>query len=199
MDISELEDATISYSKKVVTLSKDVENSHEILFASIKELKVLCTKGPTFQNLIANTNGVISSLKSILETSTDEDLKLTSFQLIANICVQNKKVQAKVRDELGSFIMIQLNSENAKFVNIASMIAHNMLLNDSSQDIQRAFTTCLRQSHRFDPLPDFLNILLDHFICSHKDIAGEYKSLDEESKKNLLIYVNEHLVNESAE
>jgi ataxin-10 len=199
MDISELEDTTISLSRKLVSSSKEIEKSHENLLAGVKELKVLCTKGPTFQNLIANTNGMITSLKSILESNTDDDLKLNCFQLIANICVQNKKVQAKVHDELGDLIMHQLNSEDTKFVNVASMLTHNMLLNGTMTDIQRILTVCLCQSQKLKAVPDFLHILLDHLICSHKDIVGEYKKIDESTKKNFLLYVNDHAVNESSE
>lgn len=199
MDISELEDTTISLSRKFVSSSKEIEKSRDILLSCIKELKNLCTKGSSLQNLIANTNGMIISLKSIVETCTDDDLKLKSFQLIANVCVQNKKVQSKVHDELGELIMKQINSEDLKFVNVASMLIHNMLLNGISIDIQRVLNMCLNQTQNLDPVPDFLHILLDHFICSYKDIVGEYKTLDDEIKKNFLLYVNDHVINESNE
>lgn len=199
MDISELEDTTISLSRKFVSSSKDIEKARENLLMCIKELKVLCTKGPTFQNLIAHTNGMISSLKSILESSTDEELKLKSFQLVANVCVQNKKAQLKVHDELEELIAVQLGSNDTNFVNVASMIAHNMLLNKIAIDNNRILTVCLNQSQDLDQPPDFLHILLDHFICSHNDIVGEYKTLDDKSKRNFLLYAHDHVTNEDAE
>lgn len=198
MDVSELEDAAISFSRKFVSSSKEINKCHEILLECIKELKVICTKGSTFQNLIANTNGMLTSIKSILESDTDEDLKLKSFQLMANVCVQNKKVQLKVKEEAGELIIAQLSSENAKFVNVASMISHNMLLNGIFLETHKILFKCLSQSQNFEPSPDFLLILLDFFICSFPEIVEEYKKLESEAKKNFLLYVNDHVAQEDS-
>ncbi|KAG5675809.1 hypothetical protein PVAND_005681 [Polypedilum vanderplanki] len=210
MDFSELEDVTISLTKKFIqnlmnfkdtTISE--ETFKEISLNCIKHLKVSCTKGPSFQNLIINTNGMLESLKEMLknEEKKFDNVKTKVFELIANLCVKNEKCQKKIWNEVNELIICELTSSNVQNVNISAMIIYNIKIGiNENIEIEQALNVALDHYDNFlknnISMPDFLHILLDYFICSC-DVVQSYKKLTSEKQRIFLYYVNDYIENES--
>lgn len=174
------------------------ESSETDLLNSFKELNRYCVKGNEFQNLIVNEDNFIHFLTTLIKCHQDEVIRMKSFQLLANLCVQNKSSQCIVWNESSEIILDSLKSDNNNFVNIAAMILHNMFLNDIEKvNINNVLPICLDQAFKLNPIPEFLHIFLDHLICSELDIVSKYNNL--EDKKNFLHYVYDHVQNEETE
>lgn len=202
-----MEDVTISLTKNFVLFSKEEVEGKKIFdeksLICIKHLKLICTKGSSFQNLIAHTHGMLNALKEYLSYEEDASTKLQCFQLLANLCVQNQKVQRLIWDSCGALIMENLNSNESKFVNIAAMIIYNIYFNKSSEiEMKKVIENCLHHYDSFlqnstNPLPEFVHILLDHFICGTDEIGEAYEHLNSHEKKLFLFYIHDHIENES--
>lgn len=168
----------------------------------------MCTKGPTLQNLIVNTTGMLQSLKDVTTgnfacVSTGLDIK--AFQLIANLVVKNEWSQEKVWNFMSDVILAKFELGDSAFVNVAAMIIHNIILNKNSQlDEQKIFKICLNHYKAFlsaptNQLPDFVSILTDFLICQSSDVVDIYKQLEPEYQKTALYYVHDYIENESNE
>lgn len=193
MEQEEIED--IKLMIKILLISSDESE----LIVSMKKLNAYCAKGSPFQNLIADESAILETLTRRMNEK-DCDLKLRTFQLIANLCVQNKSVQEVVWNKTGERILEELKSNNQKYVNIAAMIIHNMILNETKiVSTLSILETSLEQTFNLNPLPDFLHILLDHIILTDEEIIKHYNSLDDEHKKKFLIYIHDFVQNDEAE
>jgi hypothetical protein len=214
MDFSELEDVTISLTKKFIQNLSNLKNMqidenkfNEISQNCIKHLKISCTKGPSFQNLIVNTNGMLESLREILqnkECKFDADVRLKSFQLLANLCVKNEKSQRRIWKEASELIIHQLRSSEVQFANIAAMITYNIILGIKEDiDFGTVLGVSLDHYNNFlkinSALPDFTPILLEFFVCLYDGIVQLFEQLSPDKQRIFLYYVNDHVENESNE
>lgn len=215
MDVSELEDVTISLTKNFVSLHISLKSGqidtvkfNEMLLVCIKHLKTACTKGSSFQNLILNTHGMLETLREILKSdeSYEKDLKLKLFQLLANISVQNEKAQRKIWTEANEQLLEKLNESNdLGYVNVAAMMIYNMILSGIASEHKEEILKCAL--HQYDnllksqlpTLPDFVHILLDHFICTDEESIELYDKLNRELQKVFLCYVHDYVENETNE
>lgn len=208
MDISELEDTTISTSKhfvKILENSPTISSEIEVFFLeSSKYLRLMCTKGPSFQNLIAKTDNMLAVLKNLINNSENSDVnKLKSIQLVANLCVNNPANQKEIWKVMSELIVENFKSDNQGIVNASGMILYNIILEKSCQIDQKYIATiALEHYEKFteksnDSLPDFVQILLEHFICESPWIVEYFKSLKPETQKTFLYFVNDHIENES--
>lgn len=210
LDVAELEDVTISLTKNFVILttcfktgSVNILNFKEHSLNCIKYLKIICSKGSSFQNLIANTNGMLESVKIILESGCDEEVKLRSFQLLANLCVQNERAQKKLWTELSALIMDKFNSNDTAYINVSAMIIYNILLHNLDIiDKNLVLTDSLSHYDKFlkeesPKVPDYFHILLEYFICEFNEIVVAYENLEDDLKKIFLYYLHDHVEHES--
>ena len=139
-------------------------------------------------------------MKPFLRDNTS-NLELQCLQLIANICVQNRKTQEKVWSLFDTFIMQILKDGDFKLVNVASMIIFNMLLCDSEVDENEVFQILIEHIEKHlknteDPLPEYLGFLLDHLICDHPRIVEIYQNLSQDQQLIVLYYVLDHIKDE---
>jgi hypothetical protein len=210
LDVAELEDVTISLTKNFVILTTCFKTGcieaikfKEHSLNCIKYLKIICSKGCSFQNLIANTNGMLESVKFILQSDLDEDVKLRSFQLLANLCVQNERAQKKLWTELSALIMDRFNSDDTAHINVSAMIIYNIMLHNSEIiDKNLVLTDSLSHYDKFlkedsPKVPDYFHILLEYFICEFNEIVVAYENLDDDLKKIFLYYLHDHVEHES--
>jgi ataxin-10 len=195
----------IASQKNVEENQKEIFN--ELLLECVKYLKVMCTKGPSFQNLIIKTTGMLESLKEVTAgklANISKTIDLKCFQLIANLCVQNKLSQAKVWDSMSDVVLAKFETDDNCFVNVAAMIIYNIILSKASDvDHKQIVNISLRHYSNFmkdptNPLPDFLHILMDFIICDNEDVLSIYQELQPEDQKTFLYYINDHLEDESS-
>lgn len=174
----------------------------------IRYLKVMCTKGSTFQNLIVNTTGMLAALNSILKGNihnASDDIEIRTFQLIGNLCVQNKITQEKIWNSLKETIIEKFEMSEGPFINVGAMIIYNLILSGSpSLDQRQVLSICLSHYQNFlnqstTSLPDFVLVLMDFMICANDKIVEIYKDLGTADIKNLLFYIHDHIENESSE
>lgn len=167
----------------------------------------MCTKGPSFQNLIINTTGMLETMKKIIAgqfEDTSKTIDIKCFQLIANLCVQNDVSQAKIWCSLGDVIIEKFNCDDYSFLNVAAMIVHNIILSKHHDiDQKNILDISLHQYSVYlkDPtnsLPDFLHILMDFMICENENILKIYTELSLENQKTFLYYINDHVEDESS-
>ncbi|CAO1357812.1 unnamed protein product [Diamesa hyperborea] len=178
----------------------------EFISECIKLLKMVCAKGSSFQNLIVNTSNMVETLKMILEQKFRNtlDVELKCFQLIANLCVQNKSSQDKIWTSMSDIIFKKFKSTENSYVNVSSMIIYNLVINESPHIDQKEvvkislshYEEFLKNSHK--PLPEFVFILMDYMICLNPCILGIYKELEDKELQNFLFYVNDHLEDEAS-
>lgn len=169
----------------------------------IKILKIACSKGPSFQNEIAANNSFMESLKTILYRNCHNalELEIKSFQLVANLCVQNNDVQQIVWSNLNEFIMQQFHAVSP-MTNVASMIVYTAVLNENPKLDTDAMFTSLRNhiemhlKNTAEPLPEFLVILIDYQICDNPNIIQVYESWEEKGRLPLLYYILDHIKDE---
>lgn len=179
----------------------------EFILECIKHLKVMCTKGPTFQNLIINTTGMIHALNEVLSgtSSVSKHLEIKFFQLIANLCVNNKYSQEKIWNSMSCLIVEKLSSDDVGFVNVAAMITYNVILSEAAQvDLTliarlniNHFESFLKSPEK--PLPDFIHILLEHLLCKSAAFVEIYKQLEPEQQKSALYFIHDYVEDESNE
>ena len=146
---------------------------------------------------------MLESVKLIFEADCDESIKLRSFQLLANLSVQNERAQKKLWTELSALIMDRFNSNDAEYINVSAMIIYNTILNNSEIiDKSKVLTDSLSHYDQFlkeesPKVPDFFHILLEYFICEFSEIVVAYENLEDDLKKIFLYYLHDHLDHES--
>lgn len=150
---------------------------------------------------MANTNDFLTLALRPMLNATYPDMELKCFQLVANICVQNQKTQEKILSLFENEIMLRLESDDSKLLNVASMIIFNMLLNDIELNESRIFEILvghieIHLKNTETPLPEFLGILLDHMICEHPRIVEVYESLNQDQQLLVLYYILDHIKDE---
>lgn len=212
-DISEIEDSTIFIARSLTqTLNQPLDEEQrkcfdELTDESVKQLKVMCTKGPSLQNLIINTNGMLLLLNEIVsgQTLVTKELEIKFFQLIANLCVGNKYSQEKIWASMSELIETKLESDDSSFVNVSAMIIYNMILNDISPIAKKSIVeSCLKRYRTFltspnKPIPDFVHILMDYVMCKSCYSLDIYRKLSTEDQKTTLYYVVDYVEEESNE
>lgn len=212
LDIAEMEDSTIFVAKNFIQILEDTGNEDEVfdelILECIKHLKIMCTKGSTFQNLIVNTNGMIKALNSVISSNypkVSHDLELKCFQLIANLCVKNEWSQRKIWASMSNAVVSKFEGADKSFVNVSAMIVYNMILSKEPQlDKQQIVRISLHHYSVFlktpsEGFPDFVSILMDFVICKDSDVLDVYKHLDPEDQKVFLFYIHDHVENYSNE
>lgn len=215
LDIAELEDSTIFVSKNFIQLVRKSENElsdkevfGELFLECVKHLKIMCTKGSSFQNLIVNTNGMLEALKNVISSkfcNISPTHEIKCFQLIANLCVKNEWSQAKLWSSMSDLITVKFESEEKSFVNVAAMIIYNMILSKVPQvDLHKIINISLYHFSKFlkdssESLPDFVSILMDFMICHSEEVVDIYKQLEPPNQKMFLYYVHDHVENDSSE
>lgn len=146
---------------------------------------------------------MLESVKLILESDVDEDVKLRSFQLLANLCVQNERAQKKLWTDLSALIMDRFNSDDTAYINVSAMIIYNIMLHNSDIiDKNLVLTDSLSHYDKFlkedsPKVPDYFHILLEYFICEFNEIVVAYENLDDDLKKIFLYYLHDHVEHES--
>jgi len=146
---------------------------------------------------------MLESVKIILESDVDEDVKLRSFQLLANLCVQNERAQKKLWTDLSALIMDRFNSNETAYINVSAMIIYNIMLHNLEIiDKNLVLTDSLSHYDKFlkedsPKVPDYFHILLEYFICEFNEIVVAYENLDDDLKKIFLYYLHDHVEHES--
>lgn len=184
------------------------EPVNELVLESVKHLKSMCTKGPSLQNLIINTKGMVHVLKELISGSYADIspcLGVKSFQLVANLIVKNEWSQEKIWNSMNDVILKKLESKDSAFVNVAAMMVYNMILGKKVQiDELTVFKICLCHIKAFlklptNHLPDFVSILSDYLICKSSYALDIYKNLEAEEQKIALFYIHDYIENETNE
>lgn len=215
MDIAELEDSTIFVAKNFIQILKNSEKLleqkellNELILECIKHMKIMCTKGPSLQNLIVNTIGMLQSFKDVSVGNfayISSILELKCFQLIANLCVKNEWSQEKIWITMSDVILAKYENGDSSFVNVSAMVIYNMVLSKMSQlDHQQIVKISLKHFKTFleNPtilLPDFVHILMDHLMCKSSLALETYKQLEPEYQKTALYYIHDHIDDETNE
>lgn len=211
-----MEDSTIFVAKNFIQILQHAENEskvkdavfEELFLECIKHLKVMCTKGTSFQNLIANTNGMMQSLHKIIYNQISDfppNLELKSFQLLANLSVNNKWSQEKIWTSMNEIIIKKFDSDDNSHANVAAMIIYNLVLSKVSQlNMQQIVEISIRHYDKFlkntsKPLPDFIHILMEFMICKNSDILEVYHKLEPQNLKTFLYYIQDHMETDSSE
>ena len=205
-----MEDSTIFAARKFTEVCKlsEITNEKEFVLECVKYLKMMCTKGPTFQNLIINTQGMLQSLANStqpVDSKFPSEIKVKCFQLVANLSVNNRVNQEKIWNTLGEVIVLNLENSDPKFVNVSAMLLFNMILGQQSTitiDMIKIGKICLSQYQKFvdeapNAVPDFLHILLDHIVCKSSSNLMIYKELESEQQKTFLYCVQDFIEDES--
>lgn len=181
---------------------------NELILECIKHMKIMCTKGPSLQNLIVNTKGMLQSLKNVSSgkfASISSILELKCFQLIANLCVKNEWSQEKIWTSMSDVVLAKFESNDNSFVNVSAMVVYNMVLSKMSQlEPQQVVKISLKHFKTFletptNSLPDFVHILMDYLICKSCEALETYKQLEPEDQKTALYYIHDHIDDESNE
>lgn len=168
----------------------------------------MCTKGSSFQNLIANTNDMLPALYRIINSQLPElskTFELKCFQLLANLCVNNKWCQEKIWTLMSDAIIRHFESEECSHVNVGAMIVYNLVLNKSCHlNLKEIVKILLHHYNNFlkntdEPLPDFAHILMDYMICKKSDILEIYQQFEVQDAKTFLYYVHDHVENDTSE
>lgn len=209
-----MEDSTIFVAKNFIEIwkqpdisSKDV-TFEELVLECIKHLKIMCTKGPSFQKLIVNTTGMLQTLRNIVSHEGDKfssNSQLKCFQLVANLCVKNPCTQEKIWAEMNELVTSQLRNKDFQFVNVASMIVYNMILSKQpALDVGAIIKITLNLYQNFlkeptSSLPDFLHIMMDHVICKSPGGSDVYKNLTPADQKICLYYIHDYVEEEANE
>lgn len=215
LDIAELEDSTIFVAKNFIQVLKNAEHEleqkellNELILECIKHMKIMCTKGPSLQNLIVNTTGMLSSLKDVSSGkfgNVSPILELKCFQLIANLCVKNEWSQEKIWISMSDVVMAKFESDDNSYVNVSAMVVYNMVLSKMSQlNHQQIVKISLKHFKTFletpaNSLPDFVHILMDYLICKSSEALETYKQLEPEDQKTALYYIHDHIDDETNE
>lgn len=207
-ELDELEDSTILVCRKFVELSEllknevldetDYLNYNEFATECIKFLKVCCSKGNNYQNLMANTIDFLDLCLRPMLNGKYPDMELKCLQLVANICVQNRKTQEKIYGLFQEEILQTLECNDYKLVNVASMIVFNMLLNGTEVNETKIFEIVfghikVHLNGTEIALPEFLSFLLDHIICDHPRIVELYESSSQDQQLLVLYYILDHI------
>lgn len=205
-----MEDSAIFVAKNFIQIlsQPDVEQAvfDELILECIKYLKLMCSKGSSFQNLIVNTAQMIQSLLDVLlgsPATVSRIRQLKTFQLVANLCVQNKFSQQKIWERLQDVIIARFNGDDKDFANVAAMIIYNMILSELPDvDQLQILKISLRHfslAAPANPLPDFIHILMDFMLCKNEDCLELYKELGPEDQKTALYYIQDYVEEESNE
>lgn len=180
----------------------------DIVLELVKHLKILCSKGREFQSTIADSANILSTIKTIINKNPSEisrNIQIKTFQLVANLCVDNIKTQEVILNLMGNLITSKLECQDKDFVNVAAMIMHCMILSKHSNLNQlEILGTSLDHFKRFleDPsslVPDFVHILLDLLICTSDNAMKYFQQLDAEHQKIALFYIHDYVDIESNE
>ncbi|CRK93464.1 CLUMA_CG007000, isoform A [Clunio marinus] len=216
LDVAEMEDSTIFVSKNFIQMLIHHNNDYEtqkgvideLIIECIKHLKIMCTKGPSFQNLIVNTNLMLQMLKNVISNKfpgISKDQELKCFQLIANLCVKNEWSQKKIWESMSGIILDNFRSENNPFVTVSGMIIYNTILSKASLvNLKYILQISLRHYSSFlknpkNSLPDFVQIILSYVVSGNEDILEIYKELESDEQKILLYYIHDHIEDPSNE
>lgn len=205
-----MEDSTIFVTKNFIQIlsRSDAEPTvvGELILECIKHLKLMCSKGSSFQNLIVNTAQMIPSLLNVLLSGSKNVSRihqLKTFQLVANICVQNQFSQGKIWGDLQDVIIARLEGDDKDFTNVAAMITYNMILSELPDvDQLQIFKISLRHfslATPANPLPDFIHILMDFMLCKSENCLELYKQLGPEDQKTALYYIQDYVEEETNE
>lgn len=171
----------------------------------MKYLKVMCTKGPTLQNLVVNTTGSLSALTDVTTgkfSNLSPELEIKGFQLIANLIVKNETSQDKIWNFMSDVILAKLESDDTAFVNVAAMIVYNLALSKRQQlDKHKIFKVCQDHYKSFlnqpsNQIPDFVHILLDFLLCKTSDGVEIFIKLEPGDQKTALYYIQDYVENE---
>jgi hypothetical protein len=210
-----MEDSTIFVAKnfvKILSLAGNDADQEEIftelVLESVKHLKIMCTKGSSFQNLIINTKSMLQSLKEILSNqflNVSRDIELKCFQLVANLCVKNESTLEKIHQSMFNVIMAKFEGDDNSFLNVSAMIIYNLILNKSSSLDQKHVVQMCAQHYSnvlknpTNSLPDFVHILLEFFICKSENVVEIFEKLEPDEQKIFLYYVHDHVEVETNE
>lgn len=104
---------------------------------------------------------------------------------------------------MSDLILEKFVSKNPEYINVSAMIIYNTILNSPEMiDETKILIDTLKQYEYFlkeasTNIPDFLHILLEYFICECNEIVAIYEQLEDDFKKHLLYYIDDHVENES--
>lgn len=211
--------ASLSFALSVFTpayyqIQKDLNREEkkftdELVLELVKFLKILCSKGRELQSTIASTPNMLAMINEIIigknYSEVSRNVQIKSFQLVANLCVDNIETQEIIWDFMGSVIKMKLECDDKDFVNVAAMILHCMVLSNHSKLNQlELLKTSLSHFKLFleepsNVVPDFIHILLDHLICTNPNALDLYNQLEAEGKKMALYYIHDYVDIESNE
>lgn len=159
----------------------------ETIMELVKFMKILCSRGREFQAAIVSTPNMLSTLNDIIigkkYNDVSRNIQIKSFQLVANLCVDNFDTQQTIMDSMNSLIYSKLECDDKEFINVAAMILHCMVLSNHSDVNQvEILKTSLKHFKLFldqptNVVPDFVHILLDHLICTNSSALELYNQL----------------------
>lgn len=207
MNLLEKENSIKFTVKNFIKLLESADNfnngsDEEIFQEAIKYLKFVCTQGQSFQDIIVNSENLLKSMKGFIESETSNENELKILQLIANLCVGNAASQRKIWDLMNNEILDKFENGDNKTINVCGMIIYNTILEKSYPlDEKKISTISILHYENFlknpeNSLPDFVQILLEHFICNCKWVVEYFKRLEPANQINLLYFVNDHIENE---
>lgn len=200
----------------ILQTSKESEN--EVVSKILNNLKFLrnsCVKGSEIQKFIYSLpdflNLILPLLKNQLqlENSTNNEngnnLCRMSWQLIANLCVQNVEMQNVIWQNLGQLIIEQLENEITIVTNIQLMIIYNIFYNGNLKINENQLFKLILQiwnkicTDKTEELMnlDFFHIIMEHFVVKFPRIVSLYGPLNTSERIIFLKYLSYYIKNDS--
>ncbi|XP_062535351.1 ataxin-10 [Armigeres subalbatus] len=209
LDISKYDyDQFKSQSSKILdtfwVCHMDGDYQNKIAVKCLNLLKRSCALGESFQNEIISKEPFLGNLTKILnDDNIPENIRLNCLQLLANLCVQNKRNQEQILKEFKNYLLKSIEANNS-FTNAATMIVYNAFIYkaDIGLDAQELLAVLLanvetnRQAQQ--EAPEFVGIFLEYLMCDSNEVVDGYERI-ECSKRILFVrYLNEYIRQEKS-
>uniref|UniRef100_A0A1I8NXU2 Ataxin-10 n=1 Tax=Stomoxys calcitrans TaxID=35570 RepID=A0A1I8NXU2_STOCA len=213
--MSDLEEEVSRGINKILCLQQqDCKSNHDVLVENLRSLRNLCARGSQVQCLIATNQYLQEFLHKLLFNSAyfdDQDLQkqiqTISWQLMANVCVNNDQTQTVVWQHHGAgilYVCCDLQKPLDRNIDICLMIVYNIMkLRGESvlpypvvlKTVVSVWRKILEQkSHsQFE----FLHFIFEEFLV--KDGRGcvrSYAQLDSAERLAFLDYVHNYISND---
>ncbi|XP_075168267.1 ataxin-10 [Haematobia irritans] len=212
----ELESEISTCINKILCLQQqDCKDNHDILVENLRLLRNLCARGPQVQCLIATNQYLQEFLHNLLFQSAYFDaqdlhkqIQTITWQLLANICVNNDQTQGIIWQCHGVGILqncCDLQKLLDRNVDISLMIVYNVMKckGESAlpylvilKSVVAVWRKILEQKCTLQF--EFLHFIFEEFLVKDgRSCVRCYAQLETEEKLGFLDYVHSYICNDS--
>lgn len=176
------------------------EPLNRIAIKCLVMLKRFSARGELFQNAIVSRENFLERIRDILKNENGiipENVLTNCFELLANLCVQNKSNQERIITYMQTFLLNNVSS-NGMYSNASAMILYNGFIYKSvnlpvHEILNRLLDNVEANSEAKTDLPDHVCIMLEYLITESNEVVRGLEKIEFGKKLLLFRYLIEYM------